>query len=580
MSAAAKRGAASDVTEKNREKTVRCEHCYGDVARLPVEAARAFSFFFSAIHRYRPGQAARVFLVLATLFFAFSDAANAQVVNGNFSGGSTGWATNAPSGSSLSYASGQLTAVSDNDGGTDSRTYASQTVTVADPGFLSFLLASYTSTDQDLGLYDYPTVRIGGTYFWVTLAGGLTTTASAGVDNDDTGLTNLTVRTTLTPGSTLIGFGVTATDSCCGPGTAIWDNIVFQELTQSPSAQVTDEDTNLVMSGANAPQVATNSGASSMTVTLTVSNGTLTLSGTTGITISSGANGSATMTFSGTPAAINTALNGLTYAPAADYNGSDTLVFAVTGGSLGDTDNIAITVNPVPDYALTVSKVASPLSVTNAGEVIGYTIAFTNTGDTAMTGVTVADVLTQNGTDTTLTPSGPGGDGGTAGVLDIGETWTYTASHMVTQTQIDDGNDLVNTVTVGTAEMGASAGAASATTTIGTNPALSIVKTHVLTKAPGNTEPGAQLGDQIAYSYEVTNTGNLTFTDVWVDDVHNGYGAPPAPAGEALTGDGGTPGDSTDTTSNDGNWAVLAPGDTVTFMASYTVVQGDVDNLQ
>ena len=40
------------------------------------------------------------------------------------------------------------------------------------------------------------------------------------------------------------------------------------------------------------------------------------------------------------------------------------------------------------------------------------------------------------------------------------------------------------------------------------------------------------------------------------------------------------PGDSSDTSANDGNWAVLAPGDTVTFAANYTVVQADVDNLQ
>ena len=68
--------------------------------------------------------------------------------------------------------------------------------------------------------------------------------------------------------------------------------------------------------------------------------------------------------------------------------------------------------------------------------------------------------------------------------------------------------------------------------------------------------------------------------NVWVSDAHNGYGAPPVPAGEALTGDGGMPGDSSDTSANDGNWAVLAPGDTVTFAANYTVVQADVDNLQ
>ncbi|MCC0029939.1 MAG: hypothetical protein H6891_06640 [Brucellaceae bacterium] len=461
------------------------------------------------------------------------------------------------------------------------RTYASQTIAVGDPGFLTALLVSYIGTDRDAGNYDYPTVRIGGTYYWLLPSGALSTSAtSTTIDNDNSGITNLTVRTTLTPGSVLIGVGVTATDSQFGAGTAIWDNVDFQELTQSPGAQTTNEDTSRVPAGANALQVATNSGASSMTVTVSVSNGTLTLSGTAGITVTGGANGSATMTFTGSPAAINAALNGLTYAPAAEYFGSDTLTFTVAGGSLNDTDTVPITVNSVPDYAISVTKAASPPNVANAGAAIAYTIGFTNTGDTAMTGVTVTDILAQNGVNTPLAVSGPTGDGGTAGVLDIGETWSYTASHTVTQAQIDDGNDLVNTVTVGTAQMGASAGSASASTTIGTSPALAIVKSHVLTKAPGNTDPGAEPGDLIAYSYAVTNTGNLTFNNVWVSDAHNGYGAPPVPAGEALTGDGGMPGDSTDTAANDGNWAVLAPGDTVTFAANYTVVQADVDNLQ
>ena len=34
-----------------------------------------------------------------------------------------------------------------------------------------------------------------------------------------------------------------------------------------------------------------------------------------------------------------------------------------------------------------------------------------------------------------------------------------------------------------------------------------------------------------------------------------------------------------DSTANNSSWSVLAPGDTVTFQATYTVVQLDQDNL-
>ena len=60
-------------------------------------------------------------------------------------------------------------------------------------------------------------------------------------------------------------------------------------------------------------------------VTLTVSDGTLTLNTTDGLTITDGANGSAAMTLTGTIANLNAALDGLSYTPDAGYIGSDAL---------------------------------------------------------------------------------------------------------------------------------------------------------------------------------------------------------------------------------------------------------------
>jgi len=82
-----------------------------------------------------------------------------------------------------------------------------------------------------------------------------------------------------------------------------------------------------------------------------VTKGTLAVTlGTTGATISAGANNSATLTLAGTQTQINAALTTLTYQGTLDFNGSDTLTVVATD-ALGATgaDSVAITVTPVTD---------------------------------------------------------------------------------------------------------------------------------------------------------------------------------------------------------------------------------------
>src|SRR5204862_343444 len=95
-----------------------------------------------------------------------------------------------------------------------------------------------------------------------------------------------------------------------------------------PAAQTTNEDTNLVFSSGNGNLISisdVDAASSSVKVTLTVTNGTLTLSGISGLTFTSGSNGSASMAFTGTVTNINTALAGMAYRGSTNYNGSDTL---------------------------------------------------------------------------------------------------------------------------------------------------------------------------------------------------------------------------------------------------------------
>ncbi|MBP6697158.1 MAG: PKD domain-containing protein [Flavobacteriales bacterium] len=124
-----------------------------------------------------------------------------------------------------------------------------------------------------------------------------------------------------------------------------------------PAPQATNQNTSLTLSAGNGNLVSIadpDAGVSNVEVTLTVTNGTLTLAAITGLTFSTG-DGTAdgTMVFEGTTAAINTALNGTIFSPTSGFSGSATLSITTidlgntgAGGELTDTDNVSITVNP------------------------------------------------------------------------------------------------------------------------------------------------------------------------------------------------------------------------------------------
>ncbi|NET86751.1 MAG: DUF4347 domain-containing protein [Kamptonema sp. SIO1D9] len=88
-----------------------------------------------------------------------------------------------------------------------------------------------------------------------------------------------------------------------------------------------------------------------VTVTLAAENGILDLGGDTTGLISSGGDGTNQISLTGTVEEINTALDGLTYTPNADFSGEDSITITTNdlgnngaGGALSDTDAIAITV--------------------------------------------------------------------------------------------------------------------------------------------------------------------------------------------------------------------------------------------
>lgn len=214
-----------------------------------------------------------------------------------------------------------------------------------------------------------------------------------------------------------------------------------------------------------------------------------------------------------------------------------------------------------------------------AGDIVTYQYAISNpTGNNRSLG-TVSVTDDKLGTFSVVTPLS--GDTNTNGFLDPGETWITTATHTLTQADINTGT--LTNIAYASGSTGTNTLRSvndQVTITFSTIPQLAVVKAASLVKAPGNILPGvAQAGDTIYYTYAVTNTGNLTFNNVEIADVHNGTGTWVDPAHVSLT-DTGTTGDSPDSNADTTIWGTLAPGDTVNFATAYTVIQNDVDTLQ
>ena len=95
-----------------------------------------------------------------------------------------------------------------------------------------------------------------------------------------------------------------------------------------PGAQTTNEDTARVFSvaGSNAISITDDAGTNPVRVTLFGSSGVITLASIAGLTLTTGdGTADATMTFTGTVAAINTALDGMSFMPNAEFSGSASL---------------------------------------------------------------------------------------------------------------------------------------------------------------------------------------------------------------------------------------------------------------
>ncbi|MGY4828688.1 VCBS domain-containing protein [Sphaerotilaceae bacterium SBD11-9] len=178
-------------------------------------------------------------------------------------------------------------------------------------------------------------------------------------------------------GSTSLSFR--ATDAEGASSTVVSQGITVNAVNDAPvntvpATQTTAEDTSRAITGLSINDV--DGGSGSMTVTLAVTNGTLTVTGGSA-TIANSGTGFVTLT--GTMAQINATLaSNVTYVPTANFNGTASLTMTTndggntgTGGALSDVDVVSINVTAVNDAPVALADVRTtsedtPLSMSTA----------------------------------------------------------------------------------------------------------------------------------------------------------------------------------------------------------------------
>jgi uncharacterized repeat protein (TIGR01451 family) len=197
-----------------------------------------------------------------------------------------------------------------------------------------------------------------------------------------------------------------------------------------------------------------------------------------------------------------------------------------------------VTVPAIRTPGMSMVKNATAVNFTNIGDTVSYEYIITNTGNTTLSdAISVSD----NRVSLVSCPTMP------VGGLAPGATYRCTSNYTVIVEDLDIGS-LTN---LAFATSGPTTSPqTSATIPTGSNPALTISKSTTTTSF--NT-----VGDVVAYSFRVTNSGNATFTRrVDVTDNKIGTIACWAPVAGDLT---------------------LTPGETVTCAANYSTTQDDLD---
>jgi len=233
----------------------------------------------------------------------------------------------------------------------------------------------------------------------------------------------------------------------------------------------------------------------------------------------------------------------------------DNTVTAVTDQGATGSASASVAIVQNPHLALTKHATVPDGTADHAGEVISYTVSVANAGNMTLTNLVVTDPSVS---DLAAVTSGGFnvGDTDMDGKLDLTETWQYTASHTVTQAEMDAGGSIANTASAHTLQNANSSGGASIA--VEQHPGVTLMKSATVDGGTANVA-----GEVISYAIAVANTGNVSLTSVAVSD--------PSVTDLAAAISGGF---NTGDTNSDGK---LSVGETWHYTASHTVMQTDID---
>ncbi len=222
--------------------------------------------------------------------------------------------------------------------------------------------------------------------------------------------------------------------------------------------------------------------------------------------------------------------------------GSTVFVGSAVGGVLSDDPNLPgasdATCSTVVVPIIAVDKTAPVTVLSTSPQLVTYSYAVTNVGTEPLRSVALVDNKCAGAAYVS-------GDANLDAILQTTETWVYTCTASLTGTT-------TNTATATGVGAGSGATTTATDTWTVTKPTttLSIVKSNGgLLDLDGN---GADAGDQIDYSYLVTNTGQVTLTSITVTDSKIASAAIVCPA------------------------TTLAPGASTTCRSSYVVTPADI----
>ena len=156
------------------------------------------------------------------------------------------------------------------------------------------------------------------------------------------------------------------------------------------------------------------------------------------------------------------------------------------------------------DPGIAVEKLTNGESNPNiaVGDAVTWTYTVSNTGNVALADVSVSD-------DQGVVPVYQSGDDNADGLLDLTEVWTYAVGGTAIA------GVYVNTATASGADLtlGATVSDVASSGYFGVDPGIAVEK---LTN--GESYPNVEAGSQVAWTYYVTNTGNVSLQDVQVTD--------------------------------------------------------------